>query len=351
VGTAPPTPDPTGFYAPLDPGPGPRGEVLGTEPLTVRPDAVGWRVRYRTLDAAGRPVTASMALAAPAGITPTPRPVVVWVHGAVGVAPGCGPSRRGLEAWYTGDLIRAGIVVAAPDLTGLGMEGRAHPYLHGTTAGHSVLDAARAAAELTAAGAGNVLALIGHSAGGHAVLWANQLACGEDGAGLDLRLVVAMSAISDLAAAMAHDATTPGMAACAVQVAATWPEVEPVDADAVLTPAARDRIGVLQRERLSGLHRRFGGDPARWVVAEGFRTPAWSAALERQSAGRAPGAAPVLLVHGDADRDAPITWAHDLAARLDHVELRTYPGVDHMGIRDAARADVVGRVLAAVDRA
>ena len=110
------------------------------------------------------------------------------MHGAVGVAPGCGPSRRGFEAWYADRLLAAGAVVVAPDLTGLGVEGVTHPYLHGTTAGRSVLDAARAAADLPATGAGDVVALAGHSAGGHAVLWANELAATDDGAGLDVRL-------------------------------------------------------------------------------------------------------------------------------------------------------------------
>jgi dienelactone hydrolase len=308
-------------------------------------------VRYRTLDAAGRPVAASMALAAPSGIAPTPRPVVVWVHGAVGVAAGCGPSRTGLDAWYADDLIRAGVVVAAPDLTGLGMEGPVHPYLHGTTAGRSVLDAARAAADLTAAGAGPVVALAGHSAGGHAVLWANELACGDDGAGLDIRLAVAMSAVADLAVAMTHYATHTGTAAFPLQLAATWSGVEPVDPADVLTPAALGRIDHLWTDRLARLTRVFRGNASRWVRAAGFRTPAWAAALERQSAGRAPGAAPVVLVHGDADPGVPVSWAHDLAARLDGAELRTYPGADHMSIHDAARTDVVTRLLAAVDRA
>src|SRR3954454_3612702 len=145
-GSTPPAPDRPGFYAAGDPGPGPRGEVLATERIDVAPGGAGWRVRYRTVDAAGTPVAASLALAAPAGLAPTPRPVVVWVHGAGGVAPGCGPSRLGLEAWYAADLLRQGVVVVAPDLTGLGMEGTVHPYLHGTTAGRAVLDAARAAA-------------------------------------------------------------------------------------------------------------------------------------------------------------------------------------------------------------
>src|SRR3954451_6539414 len=79
--TTPPAPDPTGFYAAVDPGPGRRGEVLGVGPIMIGSPGDGWRVRYRTLDCAGRPVAASMAVAVPAGLAPHPRPVVVWVHG------------------------------------------------------------------------------------------------------------------------------------------------------------------------------------------------------------------------------------------------------------------------------
>ena len=249
TGTTPPTPDRTGFYVAVDPGPGTRGEVLGTEPLDAGKAARGWRVRYRTLDAAGQPVAASMALAIPAGITASPRPVVVWVHGARGVAPGCGPSRSGLEAWYADELLRAGAVVAAPDLTGLGMEGTVHPYLHGTTAGRSVLDAARAAAELTTAAAGNLVALAGHSAGGFAVLWANELAAGADGEGLDVRLAVPMSPLADLAVSTTHFATTRGLGSYAVQVAGTWDGVEDVAAGDVLTPAGLQRLRSLANPR------------------------------------------------------------------------------------------------------
>lgn len=347
--TTPPAADATGFYAALDPGPGPRGEVLGTEAMAIGPGASGWRVRYRTLDAAGRPVAASMALAVPAGIAPTPRPVVVWVHGAVGVAPGCGPSRSGLDAWYAPDLLARGVVVVAPDLTGLGMEGVVHPYLHGATLGRSVLDAARAAAALTTTGAGNVVALAGHSAGGHAVLWANQLAAGADGDGLDVRLAVPMSPVVDLAVAMDHYGRSRGNAAFPVQLAATWPTVEPVDAADVLTPAALDRLGHVWSDRLEHLTRVFGGDATRWVRADGFAEGDWAAALAAQSAGRVPGAAPVLVVHGDADEAAPVEWSRRLAAGID-AELRTYPGADHMAVGPAARDDVVAALSAALER-
>ena len=318
--------------------------MLASEPIAAPAGAIAWRVRYRTLDAGGRPVSASMAVAAPAGITPRPRPLVLWVHGAVGVAPGCGPSRSGLEVWYADELLRHGIVVAAPDLTGLGVEGVTHPYLHGTTAGRSVLDAARAAAALTATGAGASVAIAGHSAGGHAVLWANQLAAGDDGAGLDIVAAVPMAPIGDLTVAMTAYARAPGMAAFPIQLAATWPGVEPVEAADVLTPATIERLDHLRTDRLARLVRVFGGDPAQWVRADGFTTPAWSAALDRQSP-RGPGAAPVLIVHGEDDEAVDVEWTRSLTVAAGDVELRTYAGADHMGIADAAREDVVGHIV------
>ncbi len=346
TGTTPPAPDPTGFYAAVDAGDGRRGEVLGREPMAGGGSGArgeGWRVRYRTLDAAGRPVATSMAVAVPAGLAPRPRPVVVWVHGAGGVAPGCGPSRTGLDAWYAEDYLRQGIVVVAPDLTGLGMEGPVHPYLHGTTAGRAVLDAARAAADLTTTGAGSVVAIAGHSAGGHAVLWANQLAAGADGDGLDVRLAVPMAPVVDLAVSMDHYSRAHGQAAFPVQLAATWPGVEPVDAAAVLTPAALERLDHLWSDRLEHLIRVFDGPGDRWVDADAFAHGAWATALAAQSAGQAPGAAPVLLVHGDADDAALVTWSRRLAADTG-AELREYRGADHMAVGAAARDDVVAAI-------
>ncbi|MET0326421.1 MAG: prolyl oligopeptidase family serine peptidase [Ilumatobacteraceae bacterium] len=350
-GTTPPAVDATGFYAATTVGPGPRGAVLATESMSGPAGATTWRVRYRTLDAADRPVVASMAIAAPTGPAATPRPVVAWVHGAVGVAPGCGPSRTGFDAWYGDRLLGEGCVVVAPDLTGLGVEGSTHPYLHGLTAGRAVLDAVRAAAELSTTGAGPVTALAGHSAGGHAVLWANELAATAEGDGLDVRLAVPMSPIGDLTVTMARYADDDGRAAFPVQLAATWADVEPVVPADALTPAALARLDDLHTKRLAGLQHTFRGHATRWIRPGGLTTGAWAAALERQSAGRRPGAAPVLLVHGEADDDALVGWTTTLAETIrttgTEVTLRTYPATDHMAIHDAAQDDV----LASLSRA
>ena len=318
--------DATGFYRPGAPGPGPRGEVLASEALAAPPGAPegtrAWRVRYRTLDAAGQPVAASMAIAAPIGSGNEPRPVVVWVHGAVGVASGCGPSRSGLDVPYAAELLNAGVVVVAPDLTGLGVEGVTHPYLHGVTAGRSVLDAARAASALSDTGAGNVVALSGHSAGGHAALWANQLATGSDGDGLDIRLTIPVAPIGDLTAAMSHYATTPGNAAYPVQLVATWPGVEPVDSSAVLTSDAQQRLGALDDQCLAGLFGRFGGDPARWLSARKLTDGEWGRVLAEQSAGGVAGAARTVVMQGGQDGSVLPTWTEALVATIQSARWR-----------------------------
>jgi acetyl esterase/lipase len=340
----PSAPDPTGFYRAAPAGDGRRGELLAVEQMpTSLHAAQAWRVRYRTLDAAERPVPASLAMAAPLEHG-SERPVVVWVHGAVGVAPGCGPSRTRLDMPYAAELLAAGSVVVAPDLTGLGIEGVEHPYLHGTTAGRAVLDALRAAADLPEAGAGRVAALCGHSAGGHAVLWANQLAV-DEGDDIDVRRAVAISPIADLAVAIGHYATTAGNAAYPVQVAATWPGVEPVDERDVLTPAALERLAVLHTGCLADVLQTFRGDASRWVRADGFRRGAWATALAEQAAGRMPGRAEVAVIHGAEDRTARPAWSTQLVAEIvgagGDAAVHVIDGADHVGVIDAARRDIV----------
>ncbi len=349
--------DATGFYRAGAPGPGPRGQVLASQAIAAPAGAPAgtqaWRVRYRTLDAAGQPVAATMAVAAPEGSAGAPRPLAVWVHGAVGVAPGCGPSRWGVDAPYAAQLLNAGVVVVSPDLTGLGVEGVTHPYLHGVTAGRSVLDAARAAPGLSDTGAGNVVALSGHSAGGHAALWANQLATGSDGDGLDVRLVVPVAPIGDLTVAMSHYATSTGNAAFPLQLVATWPGVETVDSAAVLSSDARERLGALDDQCLTGLLGHFGGDPARWLTAGELTSGEWGRVLAEQSAGRAAGAASTVVFQGGRDGAVLPAWSDALVANIQSAggdaELRTYPTADHGSVICAARADVVTAIVNAVD--
>ncbi len=66
-------------------------------------------------------------------------------------------------------------VVVATDYPGLGTPGP-HPYLIGESEGRAVLDSVRAARAIEKAHAGKRFVVWGHSQGGHAALFAGELA-------------------------------------------------------------------------------------------------------------------------------------------------------------------------------
>ncbi|MGH2417137.1 MAG: alpha/beta fold hydrolase [Candidatus Limnocylindria bacterium] len=68
-----------------------------------------------------------------------------------------------------------GFIVVATDYEGLGTPGL-HPYFVGESEGRAVLDAARAARGFICPDKDDTVALAGHSQGGHAALFAAELA-------------------------------------------------------------------------------------------------------------------------------------------------------------------------------
>jgi pimeloyl-ACP methyl ester carboxylesterase len=173
-------------------------------------------ILYRSTGVKGKPVAVSGAVAVPKGKAPKGGwPVVSWAHGTTGIADSCAPSRDGanplssyayplLQRW-----LKAGYAVVRTDYEGLGTPG-AHPYLIGTSEGHSVLDAVRAARRLDTR-LGKRVVLAGHSQGGQSVLWAASLAR-KYTPDLKLRGTLALAPVSHLAeqAALLPSLTTPG---------------------------------------------------------------------------------------------------------------------------------------------
>jgi Secretory lipase len=180
--TAAPERPPDDFYAAPDPlPPGPPGALVRATPiagLPLLPDSRAWAVLYHSRDFDGRDVAVSEVVVTPGAAGAGGRPVVVWGHGSVGLADRCAPSRGGVMGAFgrwLGDQLQQGQVVAATDYQGLGTPGPARSLI-GLSAGRAVLDAARPARGLDAAGASGRVVLAGHSEGGHAVLWAAELA-------------------------------------------------------------------------------------------------------------------------------------------------------------------------------
>jgi alpha-beta hydrolase superfamily lysophospholipase len=345
--TAPERP-PEEFYAVPDPlPPGPPGALVRAVPIagpSVLPDSRAWAILYHSRDFDGRDVAVSGVVVAPSGpVPPGGRPVVVWGHGSTGLADRCAPSHLGIMGAFgrwLGGLLQQGYVVAATDYQGLGTPGPAR-FAIGLSAGHAVLDVARATRGLDAARAGDRVVLDGHSEGGHAVLWAAELAGGY---APELRVlgVAASAPGAELAATMkAADSRPATLTSGAMLIVVAWSDAYRVPLD-VLTPAGRKAVDRVRTTCLWDLAK----GPAPPAVRPGdlLATPPWPALLARNTPGHAATPAPILLPQGADDEVATPATSRALVERLcrlgDTVELRTWRDVGHVDIPEVAGADV-----------
>ncbi|GGK58859.1 alpha/beta fold hydrolase [Nocardia camponoti] len=172
------------FYVPPAPLPdGEHGDPIWAAELAgvaaFAEAATNERVLYRSENVHGEPIVVSGIIALPKHPAPG-NPVVSWAHGTVGAADLAAPSRDTVDGpahqvnvephGLVNDLLRAGYAVVATDYEGLGTPGN-HPYLVGESEARSVLDIVRAARILHPELSGNV-AVLGHSQGGHAAIFA-----------------------------------------------------------------------------------------------------------------------------------------------------------------------------------
>ena len=168
-------PDKAFAHAPNAPG-----TLIAQTQIGGAPDGAStWRIRYWSLAEDGKPVQITgVVIVSNAPAPRDGRDIVAWVHPTVGIAESCAPSTSTtLFADIPGlpEMLKAGYVVTATDLQGLGTPGP-QPYLVGISSGRAVLDSIRAARALKAADAGTRVVIWGASQGAHAVLWAGQLA-------------------------------------------------------------------------------------------------------------------------------------------------------------------------------
>jgi hypothetical protein len=345
--TAPERP-PEAFYTVPGPlPPGPPGALIRAVPIagpSVLPDSRAWAILYHSRDFDGRDVAVSGVVVAPPGAAPPGgRPVVVWGHGSSGLADRCAPSRGGVMGAFgrdpLGGLLQQGDVVAATDYQGLGTPGLARHAI-GLSAGHAVLDAARAARGLDAGASGRVV-LDGHSEGGHAVLWAAELA-GAYAPELQVLGVAASAPGAELATTLKLTRDRPtAVTSGAMYIVVAWSDAYRLPLD-VLTPAGRKAV---DRVRTTCLEELAAG-PAIVAVhpSDLLTTPPWPALLARNTPGHAATPAPILLAQGaDDDRVTPAATralVRRLCRRGDTVEQRSYQHTGHFDIPKVATDDV-----------
>jgi alpha-beta hydrolase superfamily lysophospholipase len=347
---------PASFYWVPDPlPPGRPGALIRSLPIAGSsqvPGSRAWAILYRSRSPDGGDVPVSgIVLAPPGAAPPGGRPVLAWGHGSSGLADRCAPSHFGATTafgpaggFWLGRLLDHGLVVAATDYQGLGTPGPARPAI-GLAAGHALLDVARAARQLPGTGASGRVVLAGHSEGGHAALWAAELAPAY---APELQVVgaAALAPGADLPTLVRLAGARPaGLASAAMYLVVAWSDAYhlPPSALAVLLPAGRAAI---DRMRSSCIDELAAGPPvAADRPSDLLKVAPWPALLDRNTPGHAATKVPLLLAQGSNDERVPAASNHSLAARLcragDRVQLRPYPNVNHLEIIDAAGDDLL----------
>ena len=349
-GGQPPRPD--GFYiAPTKP-PASRaeavaerrpGRLIRSEPFATRiPGAQAWRILYVSTGLDGRPIEVSGLVVAsnlppPAG----ERSVVAWAHPTTGVAENCAPSllRDALDTIpHLPALMALDYVVVATDYPGLGTPGP-HPYLVGESEGRAVLDSVRAARQIPKIGAGPRFVAWGHSQGGHAALFAGELARSY-APELTLVGVAAISPATDLAQLLKDDLDERAGKVIVSYCLWSWSRVYRAPLDRFVEPAvlrAIDGVAVDCVENEGEAYRAMSATlpiPAEYLSAAIYTSQPWSRLLEENRPGRAPAGAPIYLAQGTDDPIVRPSVTADFVAGLCRagatVRYEPFPGVGHM---------------------
>ncbi len=326
------------------------GQVLRVAPyhgvLPAGADAV--RVLYASTYSDGSPALASAVVAYPSAATWEPRQILAWQHGTTGVARSCAPSvgSQAITEYAIPGISRAidrGWVVVATDYPGQGTGGR-YPYLVGEGEGRATLDGIRAAQQIQDAQASNSAWIWGHSQGGHATLWAGQIAA-EYAPEIEILGVAALSAASDPLALAERitgvESSALGEVVTSLVLVPYADEYADVSLSDSVHPAGHGIVETFASRCVTdaptlvsvlvGMALSFDAPLYRIDVASG---PTHDRLAENIADGVVP--APLFLGQWADDEVIPIEMQRTLDASLCEagrtVEVHEYPGRTHMGV-------------------
>jgi alpha-beta hydrolase superfamily lysophospholipase len=272
--------------------------------------AKAWRILYVTRDYRLRPIlsTGMVVLPDKAPRIPMERRFVAWAHPTYGVARKCAPSLRGSPIKAIAglnELVATGTVVAATDYPGLGTEGPIG-YLVGKGQAYAVLDSVRAARQIPGVGGGPDFALWGYSQGGHAALFAADLASSYAPA-MKLKGVAAVAPPTDLMTLLrANLGTVPGRILLAftlsswnVKYGAPLGSLVGTGAAAMLAEVSRSCIDDTggKMEALSAQKNLAGT----FLKADPARVRPWGDLMMQNSKFSLSARVPALIIQGDSD--------------------------------------------------
>lgn len=344
---------PADFYAapPAGPSAAP-GTVIRTEAVDVGDPAVrAFRVMYHSRTIDDRDIAVTGLVFAPAsGDAPSGgRPVVSWAHGTTGLADKCAPSKDPKAAFgvtpAAKQFLDKGYVVAATDYQGLGGPGL-HPYLVGAAEARGTLDIARAAQHMDGLDASKRVVVYGHSQGGHATLFAGQIAS-QYAPDLEVLGVSGGAPVGNLTLLLPVASSIPEFLGYVIMGGfgfnAAYPEADPA---AILTPSAYQQAKVaVDTVCADEINRQFDQPASQVITQNPSEVPPWPELLAENSPGNVKSAAPVQVWQGSADQLVPIAITQDYVKRAcalgSTVQLDVYEAKDHGTVVPAALADIV----------
>lgn len=332
-----------------------RAQVADAASLPSSPyGAEAYRILYLSQEPVGTPKAISGLIVMPTGaVPPAGFPVIVDGHPTVGLADICAPSRSQARPQVLLPYVAQGYVVAATDYLGLGTPGP-HPYAVGAVEGRSMLDSGRAALRFCDTEHGilplavNQMTLEGHSQGGHAALFAQEMwpAYAPE---LNIRGTIAFAPGSEprlLAETMAKSVTSALVMPVSLAMysmsryygapsdLATWLQ-EPYASD--LPERSEDQCYIALTAWLGFRPSRVLLDDLLSAVAAGRweDIPLWKDYLNLSTPGNYASRAPVLIIQGGNDPIVPVAASVKLQQRLcahgTVTKLSLYPDGDHNG--------------------
>jgi pimeloyl-ACP methyl ester carboxylesterase len=354
------------FYTPPKPLPGKtHGDLIRARRLTgaAALSAAGSNrlVLYRSTNAEGRSIAVSGTVAVPKGKAPKGGwPVISWGHGTTGIADQCAPSRDSKSSPAHGYIdyayptlngyLKAGYAVVQTDYQGLGVPGITHQFLAGVPEGRSVLDMVRAARKLDPRLSKRV-ALVGHSQGGQAVLYAASLAS-KWTPELKIRGTVAFAPVSHLSEQAGLIPILKDPSSLSAYAGIILRGIDTAVPKAHFSTLLTDTGTALYPQTLSKCQAdlvkpdSFGGvAPASLLRSDADLKPLEQALAAKDDTESVRIKTPVQIDQGTADTTVFPSYTDDLAkqfkARKNPLSYRKYDGVTHGGVVTAANTNAL----------
>jgi acetyl esterase/lipase len=311
------------------------------------PGATIWQMLYHSRDQAGHDIAVSGFAVVPTRHAPAGgREVFAWAHGLVGLGDRCAPSKaiRDNVPPYGRQQVQHGAVLVATDYQGLGTPGD-NPYLVGEAEGHDVLDSVRAAASLPDVGTIGRVVVAGSGQGGHAALWAAQIAR-DYAPELQLQGVVAIAPAAELATTVSLIARSHRrLGLLVITAAGLHAGYHDFDPRSYLTPAAATDLTRVQTECVAATLARYRGRAINSVIQRGPNT---IRSVHNLLVANSPGGetrVPILILQGERDTETPARLTARLQAKYcaGHaaVTRKVYAAANERGLSKAAQTDAL----------